>query len=79
MKDLYSIYSIVVILWYIVSLFMMLYIYNTCIRRYKSKNEKKIYEEKPKKISSAELSYLMYKAINYNSLKYSPMSKVLYT
>lgn len=63
MKDLYSIYSIVVILWYIVSLFMMLYIYNTCIRRYKSKNEKKIYEEKPKKISSAELSYLMYKKI----------------
>ena len=63
MKDLYSIYSIIVILWYIVSLFIMLYIYNACIKRHKSKNEKKIYEEKPKKISNAELSYLMYKKI----------------
>lgn len=61
MEKFYNIYNIVVIFWYLVSLFMILFIYSNCIKRYKSKNEKKQYEKNPKKISNSELSYLMYK------------------
>lgn len=64
MENIYNVYNIIVILWYLVSLFMLLFIYSNCIRRYDSKNEKKKYEKNPKKISNSELSYLMYKNIS---------------
>lgn len=63
MEKVYNIYDIIVMIWYLVSLFFMLFIYYNCIKRYNSKNEKKVIEKNPKRISNSELSYLMYKEI----------------
>ena len=63
MEKAYSMYNVIVIFWYLVSFFTILMIYYKCIKRYASKNERKVYEKNPKKISNGELSYLMYKNI----------------
>lgn len=63
MEKVFNIYNIAVVFWYIVSFFIIVYIYEKCIKRYTSKNERKKYEKNPPKISNSELSYLMYKKI----------------